>query len=89
MRFNVPALASTSALIWAVGIFLVAIANLMAPGYGRAFLDIFASVYPGYAPGGFGSVVIVTIYALADGFIWGAVFGWLYNAFAGRMFAPR
>jgi hypothetical protein len=31
-----------------------------------------------------GSVVIGTIYALVDGVIGGAIFGWLYNLFAAR-----
>ena len=39
----------------------------------------------GYHPGtGMGSVVIGTIYALVDGFVGGAVFGWLYNLLVGE-----
>ena len=38
-----------------------------------------------YHPGtGVGSVVIGTIYALVDGFIGGAIFGWLYNRLVGE-----
>ena len=43
------------------------------------------SIFPGYRPGtGMGSVVTGTIYALVDGAIGGAIFGWLYNLFAAR-----
>ena len=42
-----------------------------------------ASIYPGYhGPAGFGSVIVVTLYALLDGLVCGALFAWLYNAFA-------
>ena len=51
--------------------------------YGQAFLQLCASIYPGYHPGtGFGSVLIGTLYALVDGAIGGAIFGGLYNRFA-------
>ena len=50
------------------------------PGYGLAFLQLCASVYPGYHPGsGLGSVFIGAVYALFDGLIGGAIFAWLYN----------
>jgi hypothetical protein len=37
------------------------------PSYGQTFLQLCASVYPGYHPGTAGSVVIGAIYALLDG----------------------
>ena len=80
MRFNVTALSLTVGLFWGVAIFIVASANLIWPSYGRAFLDLAASIYPGYHPGpAVGSVVTGTLYGLVDGAIAGAVFGWLYN----------
>jgi len=83
MRCNVTALTLTVGLFWAAAILIVALANLIWPGYGRAFLDVAASIYPGYHPGsGAGSVITGTLYALVDGAIGGAVFGWLYNLFA-------
>ena len=80
MRINVIALSITAALFWGAAIFIVATANMIWPGYGAAFLDLAASIYPGYAPGpGFGSIITGTLYGLVDGAIAGAVFGWLYN----------
>ena len=82
MKFDVKALALTAGLFWGVAILIVALANLIWPPYGRAFLDLSASIYPGYRPGtGFGSVITGTLYALVDGAICGALFAWIYNLF--------
>ena len=82
MKFNVTALALTVGLIWAAVILAIAAADLLWPGYGRVFLSLAESIYPGYHAGtGIGSVVIGTIYALVDGAIGGAVFGFVYNWF--------
>jgi hypothetical protein len=86
MRFNVIALSLTVGLYWAAAILIVASANVIWPGYGRAFLDLAASLYPGYHPGsGAGSVITGTLYGLVDGAIAGAVFGWLYNLLARQL----
>jgi hypothetical protein len=85
MRLNITALSMASGLLWGACILIVAAANLIWPSYGQAFLQLSASIYPGYHPGtGAGSVVTGTIYALVDGAIGGAIFGWLYNLFAAR-----
>jgi hypothetical protein len=85
MRLDVIAFAVTAGVFWGGGILLMAAANAIWPGYGRAFLDVVASMYPGYHPGsGFGSVVIAASYGLVDGAVTGAVFAWLYNFVARR-----
>ncbi len=89
MRFNITALAATAALIWGGAILVVGFANMIWPPYGHAFLNILASIYPGYQlETGFGSVVTAALYGLVDGGIGAAVFGWLYNVFAGRSARP-
>lgn len=86
MRFNVTALSLTSGLICGAVILIVALANSISPSYGRAFLELAASVYPGYHPGAnIGSVITGTLYALVDGAIAGTVFGWLYNLLSRRL----
>jgi hypothetical protein len=86
MRLNIIALALTIGLFWGAAILIVATANLIWPSYGRPFLDVVASVYPGYHPGfGPGSVVTGALYGFVDGAIGGAVFGWLYNWLARRL----
>ena len=86
MRFNVIALSATAALFWGAAILIVALANSIWPDYGRAFLELAASVYPGYQPTpAIGSIVTGTLYGLMDGAIAGAVFGWLYNLLARQL----
>lgn len=83
MRISVSALAFTLGVFWGAAMLIVALANLIWPSYGRAFLDLAASVYPGYRPdSGVGSVIVGTLYALLDGAVAGAVVAWLYNAVA-------
>lgn len=78
---SVRSLALTVGMLWAAGVLLVGIGNLMWPSYGVAFLEIPRSIYPGYGhTSGFLGVVVGSLYALLDGMIGGAVFGWLYNA---------
>ncbi|MEZ4601195.1 MAG: hypothetical protein R2940_15505 [Syntrophotaleaceae bacterium] len=85
MRLNVAALAVTAALVWSLSVFLVGISNLLWPPYGQAFLELAASIYPGYhAEANFGSVIVGTLYALVDGAVVGAVFAWIYNLVASR-----
>ncbi len=82
MRLNTTAMAVAFGILWGACVLIVGVANLIWPSYGQAFLQICASIYPGYHPGaGIGSVVIGTIYALFDGAVGGAIFCWLYNLF--------
>lgn len=85
MRLNVTALALATGLIWGAAILLVAAANQIWPDYRRAFLDLIASIYPGYRPAsGVGSIVVGALYGLADGAIAGALLGWIYNRLHGH-----
>ena len=85
MQLNTPAMALAFGIFWGACLLLVGVANMIWPSYGQAFLQFCASIYPGYHPGtGLASVVIGTIYALIDGVIGGAMFGWLYNRFVGE-----
>lgn len=87
MQLSVKGLALTAGILWGAVTFLTGTANLIWPGYGAAMLELMASVYPGYVVGGFGSVIIGTLYALLDGAICGAIFAWLYNRLTGRAIA--
>ncbi|MCC6683211.1 MAG: hypothetical protein IT445_20130 [Phycisphaeraceae bacterium] len=83
MKLCTCTFALAAGILWSLSVLLVGLANLMWPPYGQAFLEIVASIYPGYqATGvgtGIGNVITGTLYALADGFIAGLVFAWLYN----------
>ncbi len=84
MKLDVKALALTGGLIWGIlAMFLSGVANLIWAGYAQGFLDVMASVYPGYnATASFGQVIIGTLYGLVDGAVAGALFAWVYNRFA-------
>lgn len=85
MTLSIKGLAITAGVLWGAVVFLVGLGHLIWPNYGTMFLELVASIYPGYSVGGFGSVIVGTLYALVDGAIGGAVFAWLYN----RLTAPR
>jgi hypothetical protein len=83
MKLSVKSLTISIAIVWGFCFFFVAICNYFWPPYGKAFLEVVSSVYPGYrAAGTAGSVIIGTLYALLDGTIGGAIFALLYNYLA-------
>jgi hypothetical protein len=85
MKLNVKALAFTAGILWGLVVLLVGLANLIWSGYGGGFLQMMASIYPGYqATASIGEVIVGTLYALVDGGICGLGFAWLYNLFAGK-----
>ncbi len=83
MKLCIKSLAIACSIFCAASVFLMGLAHLIWPGYGTAFLELAASIYPGYEVGGFGSVIVGTLYAAVDGAVGGAIFAWLYNRFAG------
>ncbi len=85
MKLNPFALALTAGIVWAGAIFLTGIGNLMSAQYGVKFLEVMASLYPGFkASGTFLDVIWGTLYGLLDGFVCGYIFGWLYNILLGK-----
>ena len=83
MKLNLKALTIAFAVLWAGAVFIVGAANLIWPEYGKGFLLMLASIYPGYkASGLFGDMIAGSLYALVDGAIAGLILGWLYNLFA-------
>lgn len=84
MKLDVKGMAITLGLVWGVAVLVVGIANLIWPNYGQAFLELVASIYPGYTAGAsVGQLIVGTLYGLVDGAVGGAVITWLYNLFAG------
>ena len=84
MKLNAKALGLTAGLLWAAAIVLVSVANMIWPPYGGAFLNVFASVYPGFDPAQGGlSILFGGVIGFIDGFIAGFIFAWLYNRIAG------
>jgi ABC-type phosphate transport system permease subunit len=86
MKLNIKALTLTVSILCGGVVFLVGIGNLIWTGYGANFLQLVASIYPGYkAAGTFGDLIVGTLYALADGAILGLVFGLIYNLFIDKI----
>jgi hypothetical protein len=82
MKLNLKAFALSVGILWAVVVFLVGVLNLIWSGYGVAFLQLMASIYPGYdATSSIGAVIVGSLYALVDGAATGLFFCWLYNLF--------
>jgi len=85
MKLNIKAFMLTSCILWTACVFIMGIANLIWPGYGSMFLQLVASIYPGYdASPTIGSVIVGALYAVVDGAIFGLVFAWLYNLLLGK-----
>ncbi len=82
MIFDMKATGFTISLLFGGSIFMTGLANLAFPGYGSAFLELVASVYPGYyGTSSFGQVMIGSLYGLVDGFLAGVIAAWIYNFF--------
>ena len=80
MRFNVPAFAVTVGLFWGGAILITAVSNLIWPPYGKAFLELAASIYPGYHPvPTIAQAIVGMLYGFVDGVIGGFLFAWIYN----------
>jgi hypothetical protein len=85
MKLNIGALSGVFAVVWGGGMLVVGLANLISPGYGQEFLQLMASVYPGYqGTASIGQVIIGTLYATLDAAIVGAIFAWIYNLLIAR-----
>ena len=85
MKLSVKGMALAFAILWGGGVMLfVGLGNLCC-GYGQPFLDLMASLYPGYGGGGSVRELLIGVgYGILDGFIGGAVLAWIYNLCAGR-----
>ncbi len=85
MKLSIRAAAATSALVWSGAVFIVGVVNLAEPRYGREFLQLVSSIYPGYkARRRLSQVAVGTGYAALDGAVGGALCAWLYNRFVSR-----
>ena len=85
MKISVIALCVTAASFWGAVMLIAASANWIWPSYGGAFLELLASVYPGYHPGlGITSILVGTFYGIVDGAIGGALFAWIYNLLSSK-----
>ena len=77
-RLNIRKLSLPLAMIAAMFMLVVGLARLVSPDYGQAFVEVLASLHPGYtSTATLGQMIIGVLYGALDGAIGGAVFGWL------------
>jgi hypothetical protein len=80
MKFNIAAAAIAGAVGGAIAVGSVGLLNMFIDGYGEPFLQLCASVYPGYkAAGTAGDLVIGCFYGAVDGIIALGGLALLYN----------
>lgn len=85
MRLNIKAMAFGMGILWGAVMLVTGLLNLIWSGYGAGFLELLASVYPGYkASRSIGDLIVGVLYALVDGGLFGLVLAWLYNRFLGK-----
>ena len=83
MKLNTRAAALTFGLIWGGSVMAVAVTNIFRPQYGKRFLRMIASIYPGFhAEGTAKDALVGTAYAVADGAVGGVIVAALYNRLA-------
>ena len=82
MKLDVRAFALTCSLVWGLGLFVL---TWWIIAFDGASTDptFIGSIYRGYTITPMGSVIGL-IWALADAFVGGAIFSWLYNLLASR-----
>lgn len=81
MRASTRASAITSGMLWGGALLTVGLVRLLRPSYGRRFMSMIASVYPGYgARPSLSDALLGGLYGFIDGSIAGLLFGWLYNS---------
>jgi hypothetical protein len=82
MKLNVRAFGFTCALFLGVGLFLLTWWIILFQK-ATAEVTFVGKVYRGYSITPLGSVIGL-VWGLADGFIAGMIFAWLYNRFSGK-----
>jgi len=86
MKLNIKAFALTCGLMWGFGVFALAW-WIMAFEGPTGEVTIIGKIYRGFSITPLGSFIGLG-WALADGFVGGLVFAWLYNALSGRWSNP-
>ncbi len=85
MKLSVVGLAVAFGLFFGGSVLVVSLAHVMSPNYGEVFLNLVASVCPGYhltlAHSSVGAAVVGALYGLTNGAFCGAIFAWVYNLF--------
>lgn len=79
---NVQKIALTGGLVWGATMAVTTLAYLSF-GYGKAFLELWASLYPGYSLTASG-VFVGAVYGFLDVFIGVYIIHWVYKKVGGK-----
>lgn len=66
-------------ILWGLGCGLVALATMFTDSYGREFVNVLGSIYPGYQVDSWIGVLLGLVWGFIDGWICGAIVAALYN----------
>jgi hypothetical protein len=84
MDRSITAAGLATGVLWGGALLSVGLMNLVQPSYGKPFLKLVRSIYPGLsAKNSAPTVALLTAYGFADGFVSGVFFAMLYRAFGG------
>lgn len=86
MRLNVRAFALAFGIWWGVGLFLLTWWVIAVGGSTPGEPTFIGRIYTGYEISPLGSVIGL-VWGFFDGLIAGAIFAWLYNVLATKLFA--
>lgn len=78
MKLNPNKIGLVCGLLWGGFLTFLTIIAVLFPPYGKAFIEVIASVYPGYTISWTGAAIGL-IYGFIDWYIGGVIFAWLYN----------
>jgi hypothetical protein len=84
MKLSVKGMAMTSGILWGGCMLTLGLINLSSRSYGRGFLKVMSSVYPGFHNSRSVTDVLVGAgYGFVDGTVGGAIAAAVYNQLAG------
>ncbi len=82
MHLSVRAFALTAATVGAVSMLITCVLAMLIPSWGQPLMNFVAVVAPGVTGANWRSTVLIVLYAVIDGLVFGMLFAWLYNRFA-------
>ncbi len=77
MTLSAKSFGLAAGILWGFSMLVMTLISV-ATGYATEFLNVIASIYPGYSISLFGSIIGL-VYGFIDGFIGLFIFVWLYN----------
>ncbi len=84
MQLSVKAFALAAAIVGAVWCFIGAMFAMLIPSWGEPFMALVAVIGPGVTGADWPSTVLVMLYGVIDGLVFGGSFAWLYNQLVSR-----